>query len=229
MENVFDEASNEWKYDTAASMHSAILMDVFSDALAQETYDAELAGLHWRLSKAPSGLILKCSGYSEHLTKFALQLLTRFFADHSFLDEKYVTIKKDRYLRNLSSYFVSKRADSYAAYYTNYLLNSRGRGIDHTIDVTKSVSLSTLKDHFERLVSSRLQVDCLFAGNVSEEESRRLFSGTQDIVGGQKSAGAISTGKIHTTGTLASSISLQSIRGISSLILLYDRIIRTKT
>jgi secreted Zn-dependent insulinase-like peptidase len=201
VENIFDKSSNEWKYDTAASMHSEILMAVFSDALAQETYAAASAGLHWRLSKTPSGLILRCSGYSEHLTDFALHVLTLFFADHSFLKENYFKVNRDRYLRTLSTYFESKRADSYASYYTDFFLNSRGKGIDHTIEVTKGTSISTLKDHFERILSSQIQADCLFAGNVSMEESKRLFSGAQKIIAAaQSSSGASSTGTICTTG-----------------------------
>lgn len=191
MENSFNDSTNEWDYDTSASMHSSIIMSVFADALAQETYDAELAGLNWRFSQSSSGLVLSCSGYSQHLTDFVLRIMSLFFADQGvvgdpFLGEKHVRTNKDRSLRALKSYLESKRADSYASFYTALLLSSRGQGIEHTIALTEALTLDSLKEHHKRLISSKSTVECLFSGNVSDGEAKRFFSGAQEIIGGAR-------------------------------------------
>lgn len=188
--NALDQESNKWIYDTDTAMHSSILLNVFSDALAQETYDAEIAGLHWNLSNTPSGLILRCSGYSEHLPKYTLHILSLFFADQKktdgvFLEEKYLSAIKDRFLRSLSSYFESKRADTYASYYTGFLLSSESKGIYDTIRATESIDLSSLQRHHHNLISNcKFEVDCLVGGNISIADAEMLFDGIKSIVEG---------------------------------------------
>ena len=84
MEHRWEESSESWIFDTDAAVQSAILTSSFAEALAQETYDAAVAGLGWSLSKSPSGLTLTCSGYSEHISELALTVLRHFY-DGSFL------------------------------------------------------------------------------------------------------------------------------------------------
>ena len=100
-EHIWDETTKSWIFDSDASMRSAMITSIFTDALAQETYDASLAGLHFSLSKSSSGFSLHCWGYSHHLTKFATNLLERFLVPQNknfeatkatapFLQENYV-------------------------------------------------------------------------------------------------------------------------------------------
>ena len=191
IENVFNDATNEWSYDTSASFHSAILINVFQDALAQQMYDAELAGLHWNLSKTSSGLHLSFSGYSsannQHLVDFALNIISRFFANQegvgdSFLMEKHFRTNKDKYLRSLNSYLESKRADSYAMYYTDLVLSSQGKGIEHAIAAAESITLDGVKEHHQRLISNSASVECLFGGNVGERDAKQFFTRSQDLI-----------------------------------------------
>lgn len=195
VQNVWDDANNCWNYNSDAAMHTSLLLDSFYDGMAQETYDAGLAGLHWSLSKSSMGLTFKFSGYSQHLTDFALQVMKKFFTDqnqtsddidvngNSFLCERHLATNKDRIIRQLKSYFKSKRADSYASYYTDFLLSSRGDGIDNSLRAAKSVTLDSLNKHY-KLVSGMkgTHVDCLFSGNVSDVEAKRFFDGAENII-----------------------------------------------
>lgn len=67
-----------WQYDVDSSIHSSMLSGLFSQALKQETYDAELAGLSWSFSTGSSGITLCCAGYSDRLPDLALKVLTDF-------------------------------------------------------------------------------------------------------------------------------------------------------
>jgi insulysin len=64
-----------WKYDSNASLLSSFLSGAFNEAMAQETYDAQLAGLYWGLSCGTSGVKLTCFGFSDRLSDFSLELL----------------------------------------------------------------------------------------------------------------------------------------------------------
>eukprot|EP00557_Chaetoceros_sp_GSL56_P004972 CAMPEP_0176495558 /NCGR_PEP_ID=MMETSP0200_2-20121128/10720_1 /TAXON_ID=947934 /ORGANISM="Chaetoceros sp., Strain GSL56" /LENGTH=1176 /DNA_ID=CAMNT_0017893443 /DNA_START=166 /DNA_END=3696 /DNA_ORIENTATION=+ len=187
LDSKYDETSQTWTYDASSSIYSSMMMSVFSDALAQETYETELAGLTWHFNKTSAGLILKCSGYSEHLTEFALKILSRFFQDQTivnkpFLTERYVAPTKDKYLRNFKSYFESRRADTYAAYYTDFLLASRNKGVDYDVEVIEGLSLDNLRNHHNVFISSDFRTDCLYAGNISEKEATFFFQRAHDII-----------------------------------------------
>uniref|UniRef100_A0A7S3PZZ8 Peptidase M16 N-terminal domain-containing protein n=1 Tax=Chaetoceros debilis TaxID=122233 RepID=A0A7S3PZZ8_9STRA len=195
VQSAWDDANNCWNYNSDSAMHTSLLLDSFYDGMAQETYDAGLAGLYWSLSKSSMGLTFKFSGYSQHLTDFALQMMRKFFTDqnqtskdvdvngNSFLCERHLATNKDRIIRHLKSYFKSKRADSYASYYTDFLLSSRGDGIDNSLRSAKAVTLDSLNEHYMLLSGMKgTHVDCLFSGNVSDMEAKRFFDGAENIM-----------------------------------------------
>lgn len=188
VENIWDENKMTWEFDTKTSMKSSLLMNIFADALAQDTYDGRLAGLYWNLSKSPKGIVLKCAGYSQHLPALMENIMKRFFTsndsgDNFFLTKRYFESSKDSMIRNLQSYLRSQRADAYASYYTELLISSRSKGISHTVEVTESITFDEIKNHHSLLCSSgRFQVDCLFSGNVSENGATALFSSLKRIM-----------------------------------------------
>jgi insulysin len=64
-----------WCHDASTGMKSTMLAVIFNQAMAQETYDAELAGLYWALSLGPSGIKLHCYGFSDRLPDLADKIL----------------------------------------------------------------------------------------------------------------------------------------------------------
>lgn len=182
VENIWNDNTKSWEFDTETSMKSVLLMNIFTDALAQDTYDARLAGLHWNLSKSSKGIVLKCAGYSQHLPSLMENIMKRFFTskisgDGSFLTKRYFESSKDSMVRHLHSYLRSQRADVYASYYTELLISSQSKGISHTAKVIESITLKDIKDHHSILcLSGKFQIDCLFSGNFSENDATVLFS-----------------------------------------------------
>lgn len=76
VQNVINDG-DYWEYNDQAALLSSLLSGVFSQAMAQETYDADLAGLNWSLSLGSSGIKLSCFGFSDRLPDLALTLLSK--------------------------------------------------------------------------------------------------------------------------------------------------------
>ncbi len=177
------DESQCWTFDAEAGVQTGLILDAFADALAQNTYNSYLAGLNWSLKKSASGLMLECSGYSQHLTEFALDIFKQFYTEEApFLTEKHVRTNKDKSIRFLESYLKSNRANSYASYIRSLLLLSRGHGVEESLEITKLVDEETLRAHHHLLITlACTKVDCLISGNVAEDKAKRFFHEIQKI------------------------------------------------
>mmetsp|Transcript_13704 Transcript_13704/g.19589 ORF Transcript_13704/g.19589 Transcript_13704/m.19589 type:complete len:962 (+) Transcript_13704:2-2887(+) len=185
-QHKWDQHKDSWLFCSNTGLHSSILIDVFHDALAQTTYDAELAGLHWSMSRSPSGIIFRCFGYSQHLTRFAIQILEHFFdKEGSFISEKHVRTNKDLMIRYYSSYLKSQRADNYASYYTNLLTSSRGFGVEESSALLEEISFNSVRKHHQTLLGlSETKAECLISGNVSKIDAEKFFLQAQKLMTG---------------------------------------------
>jgi len=187
VQHKLDPSSGSWDFDATSDLYSGLIFDTFADALAQKTYDAELAGLHWSLTKTSCGILLSCSGYSQYLTKFAMDVLEQFYCDQSpdtsILNEKHIRTSKDKMTRHFESYLKSKRADTYASYYTSLLMSSRSLGVEHSLSLSENISAESLREHHRRLISlPSAKVECLVSGNVSQGAAEIFFANVSRIM-----------------------------------------------
>ena len=174
VENVL--VNDVWQYDSVAAIHSSLLSAIFSSALAQETYAGSLAGLHWNISLAMSGIKLHCSGFSDRLPDLALKVLNSFLSS-DFIQESFFGAAKDRLERSLRTYFESRRADAHAFYYRDFLLSSVDLGTDQALASLELVTLESLKAHHATLLQNKdIKIDCLFSGNVAAKEAKAFFT-----------------------------------------------------
>jgi len=165
-----------WEYDVHSSVHSSLLSGMFAEHMAQETYDAELAGLYWSLAMTSSGLKLTVNGFSDRLSDLALTVLEEFL-NGSFVQETFMTNAKDRVVRNLSTYFQSRRSDSIALYYRDLLIASNEHGIESSLEKAKTITLESAKDHHQVLIrNTESMIDCLYSGNVASKDAEAFFA-----------------------------------------------------
>ena len=68
-----------WVYDAKSGLLSSLISGAFNEAMAQETYDAELAGLYWSVWLGSSGIKLSCFGFSDRLPELALKVLGKSY------------------------------------------------------------------------------------------------------------------------------------------------------
>jgi len=66
-----------WEHDDKTALLSSMISGVFGDAMAQETYDADLAGLHWSLSMTSAGIKLRVDGFSDRLPDLGTAVLSK--------------------------------------------------------------------------------------------------------------------------------------------------------
>jgi len=167
--------SGFWKYDDETALLSSMLASVFNDALAQETYDADLAGLNWSLSLTTSGIKLSCYGFSDRLPDLGLMLLKEFLSG-DFIQATHVVATKDKFIRHLKTYFESRRADSHAVYYRDAVLTSSDEGIDKSLTLAETIEIDDLGNHFKRIMStSEISMECLCTGNLSQKDAKKFY------------------------------------------------------
>lgn len=171
-----------WDFDSGTSMRSNFVTNMFADALAQDTYDAYLAGLGWSLSKSSSGFTLTCSGYSDRLSDLAIKLLNDF-THTGFLKESHFDTTKDKVVRGLNSFFESRRADSLALYFRNQLLSSKGEGIEKNLQVAEEMTLQdVVKQHQEIWTDTDMVIEAFYTGNVSQKEAKAFFDKATAVI-----------------------------------------------
>ena len=167
--------SGEWVFDSRTALLSSLLAGIFNEAMAQETYDADLAGLYWSLAVSASGIKLNCFGFSDRLPDLGLKILEDFLAG-DFLTESFFDSSRDRVVRGLRTYFESRRADSHAMYYRDSLLASQDKGIDESLASALSLSFDDVSKHHKRVVQfNKVSVECLFSGNVASSDAVNFF------------------------------------------------------
>jgi insulysin len=188
VENVL--AYGTWQHDVDATIHSSILSGLFSQALKQETYDADLAGLSWSLSTSSSGIALHCAGYSDRLPDLALKVLKDFLMPEesevgvdAIFKETYFRSVKDAIVRSLSNYFEAHRADVHAQYYRDLLMSSESNGIDTSLAAVEVATLDSVKEHHRRLLQNKeMEIECLYSGNVPESQAKDFYDRASHIV-----------------------------------------------
>lgn len=176
-----------WRFDTSASIQSTMISGLFSQGMAQETYDANLAGLSWSLSSSTSGLSISCSGYSDRLSDLTLQVLEDFFQpgvnSPSFFNDSYFDSTKDRFIRGLETYFQSRRSDSHAMYYRDLLMSNSQSLISDSLSASKKVTLECLKTHHSAILDhDETLIECLYTGNVTSAEAIDFFKRVSSMV-----------------------------------------------
>jgi insulysin len=92
IQNVKTTPAAVWEYDDKTALLSSMLAGAFGDAMAQENYDAELAGLHWSLNMTPSGIKLSFFGFSDRLPDLALTILSKLIRLPDRCDEERYTL-----------------------------------------------------------------------------------------------------------------------------------------
>ena len=176
------QTEGTWIFDSRTTLLSSLLAGIFNEAMAQETYDADLAGLNWSLSIGGSGIKLNCFGFSDRLPDLALKVLNDFLSGE-FLDETFFESSRDRVVRGLRTYFESRRADSHAMYYRDALLASQDLGIDESLDIALAVNFDDIVKQYRRILeNSQFSVDCLFSGNVSKDNAKQFFSAAKEKI-----------------------------------------------
>jgi solute carrier family 25 (mitochondrial phosphate transporter), member 3 len=189
------KCDQDWMYDARTALISSLIAGIFNEAMAQETYDADLAGLYWTLFLGAAGIKLNCFGFSDRLPDLGLRILSDFLSG-DFLNERYFVSSRDRVVRGLKTYFESKRADSQAAYVRDFLLASEDNGIDESLKFALSLEYEDVVQHHRSILSqSRITVECLASGNIASRDATIFFTEARSMI--EKSQRLLNEGELE--------------------------------
>jgi insulysin len=167
--------AGDWEFDQMGAILSAIISSSFNQAMAQETYDADLAGLYWSVGLGSAGIKLSFFGFSDRLPDLALKILREFLSG-DYIQASYFDTSKDRIVRGYRTFFESRRADSHAIYYRDALLASKDNGVDEALTFAEAATLQSVIDQHKRIVANdEISIDCLFTGNVSPGDAKKFY------------------------------------------------------
>jgi insulysin len=185
VQNVRSDGGS-WEFSPQASVSSSILSRMFSQAMSQDTYDADLAGLYWGVSLSSSGIRFSYSGFHDRLPDLSLDILRAFASrapDSWVRQERFFKAAQDKLLRNLRTFFTSRRADAHANYYRDLLLEDQQASLEASIAAAESLTLDDAIQHHEAiLMNESVFVDSLSMGNLSEEQTKTFFTEATDFL-----------------------------------------------
>ena len=204
VQNVPSE-NGGWEYSVDAYIKSTILSSMFRQAQAQDTYDADLAGLYWSTSLNSSGVHFAYSGFHDRLPDLSMDVLRAFVdnSDDSWVKkERFFKSAKDSLLRNLRNFFASRRADAHATYYRDLLLEDQQVSVDDSIKAAETVSLKDVIAHHTVLIQNEsVSLDCLSIGNLSKEQAVALFIEATDFLTEARQGKALMDPDLWTPGS----------------------------
>eukprot|EP00903_Cladosiphon_okamuranus_P013078 g12199.t1 len=165
--------------------HARIMSDILHKVLAQRTYDAQLAGLRWGVSRHTCGYVLQVSGFSQKINLLLEQVVEAFLdpvaaAGGPEAFAKHFDLAKERALMRTKSWVMS-RPDEVAHYYNGVALElSDDLAPDPGgIKAAEATNLEEcLAQHKEAL--QRVMPVGLVYGNASKDDARRIWKTMTD-------------------------------------------------
>ena len=151
------------------------------DHLNEFSYDADIAGLGYSLSKDADGLFLAAYGFNDNL-HVLLARLVQSMRNHVVKQERFNVIK-DSLLRQIRNWKLNAPYD-HAMNYTKYLLTTRQWTNEEKEDALKgkflcgNVLISGIKPEdvqkFIPELLSNLHIEALIHGNATKEDAFKL-------------------------------------------------------
>ncbi|KAK6757615.1 hypothetical protein RB195_015435 [Necator americanus] len=156
--------------DPLATMLSSMFLWCLNDALAEETYNAELAGLKCQLELGTYGTNLKVTGYDEKQPLFVEHLVKRmtdFKPDPLRFEVLFDAIK--RALEN----FAHSQPYTLSQHYIQLLLSDKFWSKEQLLAVCKGMTVHDV-EAFGKEMLKAFHVELFVHGNTTEEEALKL-------------------------------------------------------
>ncbi len=158
-----------------------LFVDLYTDAVIEQHYDAELAGIHYHLYAHQGGLTLQLSGVSTKQEMLLSQLLTELqsfvFAEDKFILLKYQLINHWQNADNSKS--ISQLFSSLSA-----IMQPKAPNSDVLANALETVSYMEFK-HFCQQIFQAISLDVLIHGNWRHQDARQLEAIIEQAFTGQ--------------------------------------------
>ncbi|KAI1798428.1 LuxS/MPP-like metallohydrolase [Ganoderma leucocontextum] len=155
-----------------------LLVDHIEDALAEITYDASLAGLHYSISNSVEGINVGVAGYHDKL-----DVLLRIVLDklrHLVVLPDRLRVLKEKLKREYDNFYLGQPSNLANSFATWYL---RPRVWTPAMKLTElsSITEAEIECHRDALLS-KVSIDMLVTGNFTRERSLEFLSLTEECL-----------------------------------------------
>ncbi|PAA70440.1 hypothetical protein BOX15_Mlig002690g1, partial [Macrostomum lignano] len=156
--------------DSYAAVCSNLYFQLLSDALNALTYDAELAGLNYRIDPTENGAVLHCSGYNDKLPVLLNSVLQKM-TKPDFNPVRFASLY-DHMERSLKN-FKLEQPYQHCSFHMNLICKTLVWTPDDQLDALANVTLDSVLQ-FSRQMQSRLYTETLVYGNVAATEAEPI-------------------------------------------------------
>tara|TARA_R110002167_G_scaffold256554_1_gene462990 strand:+ start:26507 stop:29302 length:2796 start_codon:yes stop_codon:yes gene_type:complete len=169
--------------NTSTIAMTRLFIDLYSDAVIEEHYDAELAGIHYHLYSHQSGLTLQLSGISTKQEQL-LPLLLNSLMQCDFCQEKFELFKQQL----LSHWHNAENSKSISQLFANLSATMQPKSpSSHTlINALQQVEFNQFKS-FITQIFQHTAIDVLIHGNWSRQSADNIIADIKTIFKGKLS------------------------------------------
>jgi len=148
----------------------AVYTELVEDSLSEFTYDADIAGLHYRVDNPTNGLIVQVSGYSDKMSVLLKKVLTSM---------KNLEIKQDRFDVIKERMSRGWKNSEFQPPYHQISTFARWLAVDNaftTQDYIEELPAITSDDvrKFQAVLLGQFHIEALVHGNVYQEDTLKM-------------------------------------------------------
>ncbi|NQY64270.1 MAG: insulinase family protein [Alteromonadaceae bacterium] len=147
-----------------------LFIDLFTNAIIEEHYDAELAGIHYHLYPHQGGMTLQLSGLSEKQNILLSHLLPSF-KNHSF-DEQSFELFKSQLIRNWQNADKSKSISQLFSTLSS-VMQPKNPSSEKLAIALDEITFSNFNDFCQQLFAD-ISIEALIHGNWCEEDALNI-------------------------------------------------------
>ncbi|KAK2572345.1 Insulin-degrading enzyme [Acropora cervicornis] len=144
-----------------------LFVELLKDSLNEYAYNAEIAGVDYKIENTMYGICLSIKGYNHKQPVLLKKIFDRMTSFQ--IDPKRFPVVKERCEISLKN-FAAEQPHQHALYYTSFLLEELAWHKDELLEALEEVTLEKLAAFIPNLLA-RLHVECLLHGNMTKEEA----------------------------------------------------------
>lgn len=147
-----------------------LFLDLVKDALEEYAYDAELAGLSYRIGDNSRGIVIDVSGYNDKLHDLLQQVATTM-QNLEIKQERFEVIKE----RNSLAYSNWQFNSAYLQVgdYLNCLVSERDYLVEELADELPNITINDVR-LFQKQVLSQMYLETYVHGNLEREDALKV-------------------------------------------------------
>ncbi|KAI0718393.1 LuxS/MPP-like metallohydrolase [Cerioporus squamosus] len=166
-------------YATARhAMMTRLLVDLVEDALAEVTYDADLAGLSYSVANDDDGVVVSVGGYNDKLHVLLRTVLEKL-RDLVVAPDR-LRVIAEKIERDYSNYYMGQPSNLSEAFGQWLVMPTIWTPADKLTELPR-ISESDIQRHRNDLFAKAL-IEILVAGNMTQERSLSILAMTEEII-----------------------------------------------